>query len=194
MAVQPGFADPVFGGQRAFRTVLDVMAHPGRVATLPGLVAPAPLGPAAAAVCLALLDYDTPLWLDPAAATADAIAWLRFHCGVPVVEDGGAARFALIVKAATMPCLESFDAGTDERPDLSATLVLEVAGLIGGRGCRLRGPGIDGEARLDVLGAPAGFWAAIGANGARFPRGVDLILCAGDRVAALPRTTRAEDD
>jgi alpha-D-ribose 1-methylphosphonate 5-triphosphate synthase subunit PhnH len=192
MAIPPGFADPVLDSQRVFRTVLDVMAHPGRVATLSGLDPPAPLGEAAAAVCLALLDFETPLWLDPSAATGDVVAWLRLHCGVPLVDDGAAARFVLVADAGTMPPLEAFDAGSDERPDLSATLVLQVGGLLGGTGPRLKGPGIDGESRLEVMGAPAGFWPAIGANGARFPRGIDVILCAGDRVAALPRTIRVE--
>ena len=92
-----------------------------------------------------------------------------------------------------MPPLSAFDAGTDERPDRSATLIVQVSGLASGSGRRLSGPGIDGEARLEVNGAPPGFWDAVRANAARFPRGVDLFLCAGDRIAALPRTTRVED-
>jgi alpha-D-ribose 1-methylphosphonate 5-triphosphate synthase subunit PhnH len=43
-----------------------------------------------------------------------------------------------------------------------------------------------------VAGLPLEFWDAARANAARFPRGVDLLLCAGDRLAALPRTTRVE--
>ncbi|HZF78124.1 MAG TPA: phosphonate C-P lyase system protein PhnH [Acetobacteraceae bacterium] len=49
------------------------------------------------------------------------------------------------------------------------------------------------EHRLLVGGLPPGFVAAWGANRARFPRGIDVILCAGDRVAALPRTVRIEE-
>jgi alpha-D-ribose 1-methylphosphonate 5-triphosphate synthase subunit PhnH len=191
--VRPGFADPVLDSQRAFRSLLDAMARPGRVVTMPELDAPPPLGVAAAAACLTLLDHDTPLWIDAAAATPDVVAWLRFHAGVPLVGHAGQARFALVVEPAALPALEAFDAGTDERPDLSATLVLQVAGLVAGAGLRLRGPGIDGEARLEVVGAPAGLGMACRANTARFPRGIDLVLCAGPRLAALPRTTRVED-
>lgn len=191
MSVHAGFADPVLDAQRTFRAVLDAMAHPGRVVTLTPPAAPPPLGPASAAVCLALLDLDTPLWLDAAAATADVVAYLRFHCGVPVVGAPGAARFAVIADAAAMPRLDAFDAGTDERPDLSATVVIQVPGLAGNRGVRLTGPGIEGEARIEVSGAP-GLWPALRANAGRFPRGVDTVLCAGPRLAALPRTTRAE--
>lgn len=191
MAVAAGFADPGLDAQRTFRAVLDAMAHPGRVVNLAPLDAPAPLGAAAAAVCLTLLDLDTPVWLDPAAATADVVAYLRFHCGAPVVGTPPAARFAVVADPATMPALGTFEGGTDERPDLSATLVIQVTGLTGGRGARLTGPGIESEARLEVVGAPA-LWPDWRANIRRFPRGVDVILCAGSRLAALPRTTRVE--
>jgi alpha-D-ribose 1-methylphosphonate 5-triphosphate synthase subunit PhnH len=191
MALQAGFADPVLDSQRVFRGVLEAMAHPGRVVRLPPLAAPAPLGAAAAAVCLTLLDFDTPLWLDRAAASPRVAEYLRFHCGVPLVHSIGTARFALIADARALPPLEVFEAGTDERPDLSATLLVQVDDLQGGRGWRLTGPGIDGEARLDVRGAPA-LQDLARANATRFPRGVDVIVCAGDRLAALPRTTRVE--
>jgi alpha-D-ribose 1-methylphosphonate 5-triphosphate synthase subunit PhnH len=193
MGVGVGFADPVLDSQRVFRAVLDAISHPGRVLTLAAPeTPPAPLGRASAGVCLTLLDFETPLWLDGAAATAPTRDYLRFHCGVPLVEIPADARFALIADTTAMPALSAFDAGTDERPDQSATLIVQVTGLASGRGRRLSGPGIDGEARLEVNGAPAGFWDAVRVNAARFPRGVDLFLCAGDRLAALPRTTHVE--
>jgi alpha-D-ribose 1-methylphosphonate 5-triphosphate synthase subunit PhnH len=191
MPVHPGFADPVLDSQRAFRAVLDAMAHPGRVVTATAPGAPAPLGSAAAAVCLTLLDFDTPLWLDAAAATPAVVDYLRFHCGMALVEAPETARFVLIADATRLPSLGAIDAGADERPDLSATVVVQVAGLTRGRGPRLTGPGIEGEARLEVAGAPQ-LWEAARANAARFPRGVDFILCAGEWLAALPRTTRVE--
>jgi alpha-D-ribose 1-methylphosphonate 5-triphosphate synthase subunit PhnH len=193
MSLGVGFADPVLESQRAFRSVLDALAHPGRIVTLSGpATPPPPLGPAAAAVCLTLLDFETPLWLDTLASSARAREYLRFHCGVALVDAPGDGRFALIADAAAMPALDAFDAGTDERPDRSATLIVQVGALHGGRGRRLRGPGIDGEARLDVDGVPPEFWNAMRANTARFPRGVDWLLCADRRLAALPRTTRVE--
>jgi alpha-D-ribose 1-methylphosphonate 5-triphosphate synthase subunit PhnH len=191
MSVQAGFDDPVLDSQRTFRGVLNAMAHPGRVSPLPPLSAPVPLGAAVAAVCLTLRDFDTPLWLDPTAASIDVVEYLRFHCGVPLARSPGAARFAVIVDARGLPPLDAFDAGTDERPDLSATLILQVDELRAGRGQRLTGPGIDGEARLEVLGAPT-LWDSVRSNAARFPRGVDFLLCAGALLAALPRTTRVE--
>jgi alpha-D-ribose 1-methylphosphonate 5-triphosphate synthase subunit PhnH len=202
MAVRPardatglaaGFPEPVLDAQRCFRAVLDAMSRPGRVRRAgEGLPPPAPLTPAAGAVLLTLADADTPLWLD---AGPDAEAWLRFHCGAPIAADAAAACFVLAAGRDTPPPpLESLAAGTDEAPQHGATLILQVTGLTEGEGWRLTGPGIEREHRLRVDGAPRGFLAAWQANRARFPRGVDVILCAGERLAALPRTVAIAED
>lgn len=181
----PGFVDPVLDAQGCFRAVLQAMSRPG---TVQDIVAPPELppglSPAAAAVLLTLVDATTPLRL---AADAEAAAWLRFHCGCPLVSEG--AAFVLDPAAS----LRDLDAGTDEEPHRSATLILEVAGLAEGAGWRLTGPGIRDAHRLRVAGAPAGFVAEWALNHARFPRGVDVVLCAGTRIAALPRSVTVED-
>jgi alpha-D-ribose 1-methylphosphonate 5-triphosphate synthase subunit PhnH len=192
--VLPGFADPTLDSQRVFRGILQAMSRPGRIVDVAdGIQAPAPLHPAAAAVCLALLDFETPIWLDAAAARPEVVGWLRFHCGAPVVERPEAARFALVADPLAMPPLHAFDAGTPEYPDRSATLILQVQALLGGTGRRLAGPGIEGTPRLEVAGVPAHFWTCVRDNHAQFPRGVDTVLSAGRMLAALPRTTRVED-
>ncbi|MGE0724146.1 MAG: phosphonate C-P lyase system protein PhnH [Alphaproteobacteria bacterium] len=189
----PGFADPVQDSQRAFRAMLDAIAHPGRIVRIEAPPpAPAPMMPAAAAALLTLVDHETPLWLDPAARTPEALAWVRFHCGAPVVDAPEACRFALVTDPAAMPALDRFPVGADAFPDRSATLILQVAGLAEGAGMVLRGPGIETVARLAVEGLPAAFADAWRANRALFPCGVDLFLVAGERVAALPRTTELE--
>ena len=189
----PGLADPVLDGQRIFRSVLDAMAHPGRVVPLePAPEAPRPLHPAATAVCLALLDFETPVWLDPPGRTPEVVDGLRFGCACPFVEEPRAARFALIVDPHRMPPLTAFDGGTEEYPDRSATLIVQVDALATGASKRLRGPGIAAEERLLVEGLPERMWTELGDNHARFPRGVDLILAAPASLAALPRTTRLE--
>ncbi|MCC7417157.1 MAG: phosphonate C-P lyase system protein PhnH [Acidobacteria bacterium] len=189
----PGFADPVGDAQRAFRGLLDAIAHPGRIVSLDARVAaPAPLVPAAAAALLTLVDFETPLWLDAAAAAGDAPAWLRFHCGAPIVADPSPARFALVSDAAAMPRLDAFAPGEDAFPDRSATIIVQVGDLHAGDGWRLAGPGIETTCRLAVDGLPDWFADALRANRALYPCGVDLFLAAGDRIAALPRTTLVE--
>ena len=86
--------------------------------------------------------------------------------------------------------LLDLDPGTEEEPEQGATLLLEVEALVEGPGWHLTGPGVRGEAQLCVVGAPADFLADWAANHARFPRGVDVILCAGSRIAALPRSLK----
>jgi alpha-D-ribose 1-methylphosphonate 5-triphosphate synthase subunit PhnH len=180
-----GFADPVLDAQAAFRAVLEAMSRPGTVQQIKPLPeVPPGLSPAAAAVLLTLVDATTPLRL---AARAEAAAWLRFHCGCPLVEAG--AAFVLDPAAALL----DLDAGTDEEPERGATLILEVAELAEGSGWRLVGPGIRDAHRLSVRGAPSGFIADWAQNRVRFPRGVDVILCAGLRIAALPRSVAIED-
>lgn len=176
-----GFADPVLDGQACFRAVLTAMSRPGRPQTLAALPeTPDGLSPAAAAVLLALVDAETTLALNAGAA---AEAWARFHCGAALV-PAAQARFVL---DATAPLL-TLDAGSEEEPELGATLILEVAALTEAPGWRLTGPGISDAHHLRVEGAPEGFLADWAANRARFPRGVDIILCAGHRIAALPRS------
>ena len=137
----PGLADPTLDSQRIFRGLLEALARPGRIVDVTIAVhAPLPLHPATAGMCLALLDFDTPLWLDEPGARPEVVEWLKFHCGVPIVSRSHEARFALITDAERMPSLSEFDAGADEYPERSATLIVQVQALIGGTGRRLAGP------------------------------------------------------
>jgi alpha-D-ribose 1-methylphosphonate 5-triphosphate synthase subunit PhnH len=187
-ALGPGFADPVTGAQACFRALLDAMARPGTLREAgAGLTPPAPLDPATAAVLLTLVDADTPLWLSD--ATEATWPWLAFHCGAVRSGDLGEATFAC---ALTMPPLAALSPGSDAEPESSATLILQVAELGAGSAYTLSGPGLAGPARLAVTGLPEDFPAQWLANRALHPRGVDLILCAGERLAALPRSNRVE--
>ena len=182
--LSPGFADPVLDAQASFRSILEALSRPGRIQHIaPRIAPPTPLCAAAGAALLSLADADTPLWSDAGERVSE---WLRFHCGAPITPDIGTARFALA--CAFAPALHALDVGTDEDPQLGATLILQVAGLIADEGWSLTGPGIQHEHRLRVLGAPPDFLAAWARNHALFPRGVDVLLCAGDSIAALPRS------
>jgi alpha-D-ribose 1-methylphosphonate 5-triphosphate synthase subunit PhnH len=188
----PGFSDPVLDSQFAFRAVLGAMSYPGRISMLDvGLVAPEPLHPASAAVALALLDFETPLWTD-LPFNSEGVDWIRFHCGCPLAEEPAAGRFALIIGDPHRMPLENFFPGTDESPGDSSTLIIQVGGLAFGKGRKLTGPGIEEEHFLEVEGMPEGFWRTWKANYSRYPLGVDLILTAGEVLAALPRTTLVE--
>ncbi len=83
--------------------------------------------------------------------------------------------------------------GTDEAPETSATVILQVASLTAGRAFMLEGPGLREPALLIADGLPADFAAIWQRNHALFPRGIDLILCAGSRLAALPRSVAVRE-
>ncbi len=183
---RPGFADPATDAQSCFRAVLDAMSRPGTIASAGAVLRPpAPLDPATAAVLLTLADADTPLWLDPAAAAA--ADWAAFHCGAPRAGSIGTAAFAC---ALAMPALSSLHPGTDLAPEDSATLILQVPALGQGTPYRLSGPGLRAPALLRLEGLPDDFAAQWAANHVRYPCGVDLVLCAGEHLCALPRSVR----
>lgn len=184
MNLAGAFAEPVLEAQACFRAVLDAMARPGRVHRVAATFdPPSPLDSATAAVLLTLVDHETPLWLDPDAAAARD--WILFHCGAPIVEDPSACAF---VAGLTMPDLAHLPAGTHEMPERSATLVLQVRALDQGTRYRLAGPGLREPSVLRATGLPMNFVASWARNHARFPCGIDLILCAGTQLTALPRS------
>ncbi len=187
----PGFADRVLASQATFRAVMDAMARPGRVQRiLAAAQGPAPLMPASAALVLTLCDQDTPVWLDPTmAANADVAQWLVFHTSAPITSDPAQAAFALIGDASGLTSFDHFALGNPDYPDRSTTLIVQVETLRDGPACALRGPGIDGAAMLSASLTPD-FMAALDANRALFPRGIDCVLVAGDAIVALPRTTQ----
>jgi alpha-D-ribose 1-methylphosphonate 5-triphosphate synthase subunit PhnH len=140
------------------------------------------MSPAAGALVLTLCDPSTPLHLAGDWDCPPVRDWVAFHCGAPVVPAEEAA-FAVGSWEALLP-LPRFRAGVPDYPDRSATLMVEVSRLEA-EGARLSGPGIKGEARLS-LPEPV---APLRENARRFPLGVDLFLCCGSRIAALPRST-----
>ena len=192
IAIEGGFQKPVFDAQTVFRAVMQAMAEPGTIHRGMALAKPpAPLTPEAAAVALALCDQDTPVWLDPALAAEEAVrAWLAFHTGAPLANTPADAHFAFSADPEHLIGLENFAQGSQEYPDRSATLVLQVSDLSGGEELTLKGPGIESVARLAPRPLPRHFIRQWAQNHARFPRGVDLILVSREGLAALPRSTR----
>ena len=192
----PGFDQPVFDSQRVFRSVLDAMAHPGRVLEIDTDVEPTGLlQPAAAAACLTLADIDTPVWIQPGSPGAEyatTARFLGFHCNCPITNDPAAAAFAVIHSPLRMPALCGFRLGEADYPDRSTTLLIQVTGFDAPASVTLSGPGILDSRSLAVAGLSSGFWNEWRDNGALFPRGVDVLFMSGCRIAALPRTTRVE--
>jgi alpha-D-ribose 1-methylphosphonate 5-triphosphate synthase subunit PhnH len=187
-----GFADKVLSAQTTFRSVMDAMARPGSVQQVAAAVGtPGTVMLGTAAIALTLFDHDTPIWLDAKfSETTEVAKWIKFHSSAPVVADSSIASFALISDANAFPDLNRFSFGTNEYPDRSTTLILQVESLTQGREYRLSGPGIDGIAILRATIAPKDLFDRLDINAALFPRGIDIVLVADDTIVAIPRTTR----
>jgi alpha-D-ribose 1-methylphosphonate 5-triphosphate synthase subunit PhnH len=191
-----GFADKVLGAQSTFRAVMEAMARPGRIQRISVEAGtPAPLMHGSAALALTLFDHDTPIWLDGAIAADGTVAqWLKFHTGAPLTDDPSTAAFALIGDGNALPPLDGFALGSPDYPDRSTTLIVQVPALGDGETYRLRGPGIDGETVLRATLSLADLFDRLAINAALFPRGLDVVLVHGDRLAAIPRTTRLSQE
>ena len=187
-----GFADKVLSAQSTFRSVMDAMARPGsvqRIASVAG--APAAMMRGTAAIALTLFDHDTPIWLDSLlSATPDVAKWLKFHTSAPIVTDSSIASFALVGDPENLPGLDRFAFGSNEYPDRSTTLILQVESLTDGVVVELRGPGIDGAATLRASIQPRDLFERLAVNATLFPRGIDVVLVHDDSIVAIPRTTR----
>jgi alpha-D-ribose 1-methylphosphonate 5-triphosphate synthase subunit PhnH len=186
----PGFSDPVFDSQAVFRAILDALAHPGVIANLPvAMDSPVPHFQAQAAIALTLLDFETPVFVDPTLGGESLRNWLRFHCGCPIAETPDAAAFAF-VGAATMPALSQFNQGDPKYPDRSTTIIIGCEALSGGAQRWLEGPGMASQIAVGAVGLSSDFWAQLHANRTTFPLGVDVILASENRIIGLPRTVR----
>jgi alpha-D-ribose 1-methylphosphonate 5-triphosphate synthase subunit PhnH len=107
-----------------------------------------------------------------------------------VIADSSVCHFALFGDAQTLPQLDRFAYGSNEYPDRSTTLILQVESLTRGPTFELRGPGIDGTAELQAAIRPADLFERLAVNAVLFPRGIDVVLVHEDTIVAIPRTTR----
>lgn len=187
--VSPGFPNPVLDAQAAFRAIMDATSRPGCIVPIKGATqTPMPLLPSSAAIVLSLLDHDTPVWLDD--PTANAVSWIRFHTGAPILDRPDDARFAVVTRPQSMPALASFDPGTPDYPDRGATVIVQVESLSCGAPMLLEGPGIHERAMIAPAPVPGDLPDQLASNGSLFPRGIDLLLVTCDEIAALPRSVR----
>lgn len=186
-----GFAEPVYNSQSIFKMLMDGMARPGSLKTIvPQIAPPAPMGLAAGAIALTVCDADTPVWLTAGLSKSTVPAWLSFHCGATLTREKAEARFAFVEATAALSSFGLFATGTQEYPDRSVTVIIEIAGFSGGKPLALTGPGILGSTVITPAGLPDSFLRLWADNRALFPRGVDVVLTAGDAFLCLPRTSR----
>ncbi|CAK9885944.1 MAG: Alpha-D-ribose 1-methylphosphonate 5-triphosphate synthase subunit PhnH [Candidatus Erwinia impunctatus] len=192
MSLHTAFTFPVQDAQHCFRRLLKAMSEPGIIVSLPVLQHGwSPLGIATTSVLLTLADNDTPVWLSPAMSHETLQQSIRFHINAPLVEQPTAATFAVADSQISHEQLNALSYGSLTAPENSATLVVQVAGLSGGRMLRLTGAGIAEERMIAPL-LPDCIIDELTVRPHPFPLGVDLIVTCTDRLLAIPRTTHVE--
>lgn len=164
--------------QRAFRQILRAFSYPGRVcvldseapSALPLLLATLVDGGIRLADPHTLLNEDDRRRLGAASALPENAQF--------IVHPGS--------------CSPDFHPalGSLEIPEQGATVILLATDLESGSCLRLAGPGIADETSITVKGVDPAWWDQRMEWNASFPLGVDLMLIAGRKVVALPRTTR----
>jgi len=167
--------------QQVFRELVECFSRPGEVRDLQHSDSP---GSAYLAVLATLVDGETTL-ADPHAQIVST-DWPLLQTSKAVVDRAS----YIVVDGQQAPDFEP-TLGTLASPEFGATIVINIADVGNGpQTLHLSGPGIQQSRELRLAGLHVDWlhrreeWVAV------FPLGVDIILCAATRVAALPRTTR----
>ncbi|MDR9429787.1 MAG: phosphonate C-P lyase system protein PhnH [Natronomonas sp.] len=173
--------DPVHDTRRTFDGLLEAMSRPGTVQSVPD--------PADHAVVATLVDHEVTIATEDD-RLADALAGQgRLERAPPAAAD--------VVHAPhrTGWDVRECERGTLVEPSEGATVVYQVESVCRGRDdwttVTLSGPGVDGTGTLSVS-LPASELSALAASQADYPRGVDAVFAATDRVVAVPRSVRME--
>lgn len=175
--------DPVHDTRRVFRALCKATSRPGRIVETG-------VDPADHAVLATLVDHEVTAWT-PHDRLRDALA-NRGRLDAADPTNAG------VVHADGRPDwdVRECDRGTLVEPSEGATVVYRVDGLgaasdAGLTGLELTGPGVDGTRRVGV-GLPAEELDRLAAAQSTYPRGVDAYFAAGERVAAVPRSSELE--
>ena len=166
---------------RAFRMLLQAFGHPARLHRLESDAVRAVIG--------GLLDPGTTVTIHDPALRAAVLA--EVLATGAVISDQAEWVFA----GPDLSDLSTVPTGTRDMPEGGATVVVPVAALSETQGAlhiRASGAGIPTMRDLFVTGLSRGVIRDHIALRADYPRGIDLLLCAGPVIAALPRHLKLE--
>ncbi|MBJ7554101.1 phosphonate C-P lyase system protein PhnH [Marinomonas spartinae] len=198
-----GFQHIIHDSQIAFRQLLKAMSEPG---SLVSVSSPEPidhLNASTFAICQAMLDQQTPLWLSPHFHTTNIKHNLHFHTGVSIIDESQQALFALLCPGdldSFADLSQHFSQGTNEYPETGCTLIVQVSSIkddLSDEGnLRLTGPGIETAKFVSISDLPLALLDYLsnqtGERNASFPLGLDFIFVDQTHLVCLPRTTQVE--
>lgn len=192
MTLSAGFDQPIEQSQSAFRLVLKALSEPGVIVALRDGPTWGALNAASTSVLLTLADQETPLQLCAALKSQQVLTNIRFHTGAPLATRQQDIQLAVWDDQLQPADLSALPHGTEVSPELGATLVVQIAALEGSNLLQLSGPGIE-KLRHIAPQLPPVLRSYLLERPQRFPLGLDIILTCGERLMALPRTTRVEE-
>ena len=175
--------DPVHDTRATFRALCDAMSRPGTVQHVPGERGDH-------AVAATLVDHEVTVHTTDESLRAALAASGRLAAAHPTDAD--------IVHADGVPSwdIRDLDRGSLVEPSDGVTVLyhLEQVSTVSRDGTtrlQLSGPGVPGTRAVSV-GLPADEVEALAEAQSTYPRGVDAILTAGNRIVALPRSVTLE--
>jgi alpha-D-ribose 1-methylphosphonate 5-triphosphate synthase subunit PhnH len=181
--------------QRCFRSLLDALAHPGKLVTL---TEPEAVAAGAAVIALALADIETPVAV---AGDEERAADVSEATRAPLVPVAEARLVALLHPTAEL--VGQCQTGSAEAPEHGSKVGLGCSRLTpaeadapappGAVKLVLEGPGVPGTRRLFVEGIGRDVFDAVARANRDFPAGLDAWLVSAEGVVVgLPRSTRVE--
>lgn len=172
-----------------FRVILDAMAKPCTPQNFHSTSgAPSPLFSNTSDLVNTLCDFQSAIWLSASFDTPDVTRHIKFNTGAPIVNIPREATFAILT-AQQVSEIGDFNLGTDEYPDRSTTLLIQVDGF-DSDDVELSGPGLKLPISFGAAGLGVAFWAAMIVNHNLYPLGVDVIFISPTAIACCPRSTR----
>lgn len=185
-----GLADPIHATQRCFRQLLLAMSEPATVVDIADVPTWGKLDSGSVATLLTLCDSQTPVSLSSSLLDDAVRRSLAFHVQAPIV-DSQAAQFAFVSVDECSPdnfSLERLNHGDETFPEQSATVVVQVESLTGGKALTLSGAGIENRQIVAPQISEYLLTYYLG-QAKRYPLGIDTLLVCGSQLMAIPRST-----
>jgi alpha-D-ribose 1-methylphosphonate 5-triphosphate synthase subunit PhnH len=188
--------DEVFDAQEQFRIIMEAMARPGKINTLPELdvVPPAGLTKASALVALGLLNADVTFACSE--VNAEKIqSYININSAAQL-NTQEAADYIFLTGQEDVSLVEKVKVGTLSYPEQSATLIFSVKQIgenktEGALKIILSGPGIKNTTTVFVVGINADVLNQIRIINQEFPLGVDLIVTdVNNQLFCIPRSNQ----
>jgi len=189
----PAF-DLIFDSQRIFRALLDAMANPGRIVTLPEIdIEPPGANRYPLLLLMTLLDHEVSFCVLGGAHT-QVTEYLKTNTG------GKESRlensdFILVYGGSSHGLIQRARVGTLEYPDESATVIYDAGSIGDDRGgvlLELSGPGIADKRMIGASGIEENEIEDVLAM-QDYPLGLDLIFSdRAGRMVCIPRSTTVE--